>query len=110
MKTRYKIILVIGIFALFYVTVPLFSKHCTEVSEDCTVFWQLMHQTRAGIVTNSLGEGIGEWSGTAQGMETPTVADQLRVNIPFIQTMIIPPLVIISVIVFWDRRKSKLLE
>jgi len=105
MKTRYKIILVIGIFSLFYVTVPLFSKHCAEVSDDCALFWYLMHQTRAGMVTDSLGEGIGEWSGTAQGMVTPTVADQLRVNIPFIQTMIIPPLAIIGAIVIWDKRK-----
>lgn len=105
MKTRYKIILVIGIFILFYVTVPLFSKHCTEISDDCEIIRHLMNYTRAGVATNSIGEGIGEWSGTAQGKEEPTIATQLRVNIPFIQTMIIPPILIITAIVLWDKRK-----
>ncbi len=105
MKTRYKIITVIGIFVLFYVTVPLFTQHCNEISENCQVFWHLMHQTRAGVVVSSESEGIGEWSGTAQGGYVPSIADQLDANIPFIQTMIIPPIVIISAIILWDKRK-----
>jgi len=105
MKTRYKIILVVAIFVLFYVTVPLFTQHCFEISDDCEVFRQLMNHTRAGMVVGSDGNGIGEWGGTAQGMEDPTLVEQLRVNIPFIQTMVIPPIVIITAIVFWDKRK-----
>jgi len=105
MKTRYKIILVVAIFVLFYVTVPLFTQHCFEISDDCEVFRQLMNHTRAGMVVSSEGSGIGEWGGTAQGIEEPTLAEQLRVNIPFIQTMVIPSIVIITAIVFWDKRK-----
>ncbi|WP_428325592.1 hypothetical protein [Nitrosopumilus sp.] len=104
MKTRYKIILVIGIFVLFYVTIPLFTQHCFEISDDCEVFRQLMNHTRAGMVVSSGDGGIREWSGTAQGIEEPTLVQQLRVNIPFIQTMILPPIVIIIAIIFWDRR------
>ena len=106
MKTRYKIIFVIGIFVLFYVTVPLFTQQCFEISNNCDVFRQLMNQTRAGMVVNSESSGIGEWSGTAEGMEkSPSWTEQLRVNIPFIQTMIIPPIVIITAMVLWDKRK-----
>jgi len=104
MKTRYKIILVVGIFVLFYVTVPLFTQHCFEISNDCEMFRQLMNHTRAVMIVGSEG-GIGEWSGTAQGIEEPTLSEQLQVNIPFIQTMIITPIVIITAMVFWDKRK-----
>lgn len=105
MKTRYKIILIIGIFVLFYVTVPLFTQHCFAISDDCEVFRQLMNHTRAGIVVSSEESGIEEWSGTAQGIHEPTFFEQLRVNIPFIQTMVIPPIAIITVIVLRDKRK-----
>ncbi|WP_182130344.1 hypothetical protein [Nitrosopumilus sp. b3] len=44
-------------------------------------------------------------SGTSKGIEEPTLDQKLKTNILFIQTMIIPLIVIITAIVLWDKRK-----
>lgn len=101
MKTRYKIIIVIGIFVLFYVQLPLMWKQCDEVGADCTVLMNLMHWTRMGMFSHDL-----EWSGTADGIEQDhTIGDYLRINQNFVLTMIAAPLTIIAGIVIWDKRK-----
>ena len=102
MKTRYKIAIMIGIFALFYVQLPIMWKQCDDSGADCTVLANLMNWTRMVIFSN---ETI-EWSGTVQEVEqNSTVHDYLRINQNFILTMIIAPSAIISVIVIWDKKK-----
>lgn len=102
MKTRYKIAMVIGIFALFYVQLPLMWKQCDEAGVDCTVLMNMMHWTRMGIFSS----GGMEWSGTADGWEqNHTVYDYIRINQNFILTMVSAPLAIIAAIVIWDKRK-----
>ena len=61
MKTRYKIITVIGIFALFYLQLPLMLQQCNGNDIDCSFLTNLMNWTRMGIFSGDL-----EWSGTVQ--------------------------------------------
>jgi len=100
MKTRYKIILVIGLFALFYVQVPWMYKQCSSYDTDCTLFVNLMNWTRMGIFSDG-----GIWN-TGDGTEQePIITDYLRINQNFILTMLVTPSVIITAIVLWDKRR-----
>lgn len=102
MKTRYKISLVISCFVAFYFALIPAVQYCLESDADCTVWKELMLLTRPVI---SSDEGIVEWSGTPQGIETPSVSDQIIHNMPFAVSMIVLPFVIIGFVVVWDKRK-----
>ena len=70
MNTRYKIIIVIGgtIFVYFIMTALL--SLCMSFFDNCSVFGDANIQTRlivpGGMIWDA-ADGIGEWSGTAQG-------------------------------------------
>ncbi len=105
MKTRYKIILVIGIFILFYMMIPLLTQYCFTISDDCEIMRFMMNNTRAEMIVSSSYYDLGEWGGSVPYVEEPTLFSQINANIPFIQTMIIPLILIITAIILWDKRK-----
>lgn len=105
MKTRYKIFLVIGSFIVFYFALIPTLQVCIDLNNDCTVWQDLILLTRPVITSSTLGEGIGEWSGTTDGMEIPSFEDQISHNLPFVTSMIALPFVIIGFVVVWDKRK-----
>ncbi len=105
MKTRYKIFLVIGSFVAFYFASIPALQVCIDSNNDCTVWQELVMLTRPVISSSILGEGIGEWSGTAEGLEIPSLEDQISRNLPFVTSMIVLPFVIIGFVVVWDKRK-----
>lgn len=107
LKTRYKIIAVIGIFVIFYMQLPWMLDKCRESQGGCTILRELMQMTRLSVFT---GEDIwregGTWSGTVDGIETEhSIGDYLRINQSFIATMIAAPSAIIAVIILWDKRR-----
>ena len=73
MKTRYKISLVIGSFVAFYFALIPALQVCIDSNNDCTVWQELVMLTRPVISSSTLGEGIGEWSGTVDGKEPTQV-------------------------------------
>ena len=104
MRTRYKIIAVIGIFTLFYVQLPLIWQQCNGTGTDCTILTTLMNWTRMEIFSS----GAIEWNGTAQwNQQNQTIYDYLEINQNFILTMIVVPTAIIFGIMIWDTRKWK---
>ena len=105
MKTRYKIFLVIGSFVAFYFALIPALQVCIDSNNDCTVWQELVMLTRPVISSSTLGEGIGEWSGTVDGLEIPLLEDQISRNLPFVTSMIVLPFVIIGFVVVWDKRK-----
>ncbi len=105
MKTRYKIFLVIGSFVAFYFALIPALQVCIDSNNDCTVWQELVMLTRPVISSSTLGEGIGEWSGTVDGLEIPSLEDQISRNLPFVTSMIVLPFVIIGFVVVWDKRK-----
>ncbi len=105
MKTRYKIFLVIGSFVVFYFALIPALQLCIDSNNDCTVWQEIVMLTRPVISSSTLGEGIGEWSGTTDGLEIPSLEDQISRNLPFVTSMIVLPFVIISFVVVWDKRK-----
>jgi len=106
MKTRYKIIFVITCFITFYFAIIPVLGYCLESGADCTLYQELTLLTRPTITVDTPWEGISEWSGTAEGIEKPTIAVQTMRNIPFVTSMIVLPFVIIGLIVTWDKRKQ----
>ena len=109
MKTKYKIFLVIACFVVFYFAlIPIFYA-CNSIISDCIVWQELVHLTRPVVVSSShiwdTGDGIGSWTGTAEGIEVPTFEDQIIHNMPFVTSMIVLPFVIIGFVVVWDKRK-----
>ena len=105
MKTRYKIFLVIGSFVAFYFALIPALQVCIDSNNDCTVWQELVMLTRPVISSSTLGEGIGEWSGTVDGLEIPSLEDQISRNLSFVTSMIVLPFVIIGFVVVWDKRK-----
>lgn len=107
MKTRYKILLVTAFFAVFYFALTPALQYCLESDADCTVYQELVLLTRPVIIVDVWGDesSIGEWSGTPQGIEKPTISEYLRLNQNFILSMIVFPCGIIGAIVIWDKRK-----
>jgi len=105
MKTRYKIFLVIGSFIVFYFALIPALQVCIDSNNDCAIWQELVLLTRPVITSSTLGEGIGEWDGTADGMEIPSLEDQISYNLPFVTSMIVLPFIIIGFVVVWDKRK-----
>jgi len=59
--------------------------------------------------TASMGDGIGEWSGTAEGMEKTGFDNILRSNISFVFFLVIIPSLIMTGLIIRDKTmKSKL--
>ena len=101
MKTRYKIALVIACFASFYFALIPALQICSDSGGDCTVWQELLLLTRPVI---SSSEGI-KWSGTVDGMDSPSASEQIIHNMPFAVSMIVLPFVIIGFVVVWDKKK-----
>ena len=108
-KTRYKIFLVIGSFVVFYFALVPILQTCNSANSDCTVLQELVLLTRPVVVSSphiwDTNDGISSWTGTVEGMEAPTLENQIMYDIPFIASMIVLPFVIIGLIVVWDKRK-----
>ena len=102
MKTRYKIGIVIAVFAVFYVQLPLMYHICAESDDDCTALVNLMNWTRMGVFSN---DHI-EWSSTSDRIEeNETFQDYLEINQSFILTMVVIPSAIIVLLVIMDKKK-----
>ncbi|MCE9653419.1 MAG: hypothetical protein K8Q89_10270 [Nitrosarchaeum sp.] len=105
MKTRYKIFLVIACFVSFYFAIIPVTGYCMESGSDCTLHMELIHLTRPAIAVDTFGDGISQWSGTVEGIEHTSMADQIMHNMPFVASMIVLPSVVIGLILVWDKRK-----
>ncbi|MCV0366223.1 MAG: hypothetical protein K5798_03025 [Nitrosopumilus sp.] len=108
MKTRYKILIVIGGTIFVYTILTVLLSLCMSFSGDCTVFRDANIQTRLIIPGGMMWDtanGIGEWSGTAQGFEETKPGIFIEENHRFILFFIIVPIMIISGLVIWDKRK-----
>ena len=109
MKTRYKIFLVIGSFVAFYFALIPLLQLCVDSANDCTVWKELVVLTRP-VVTSSphvwdTGEEIGEWIGSTEQMENPSLEEQVMYNLPFVVSMLVLPFVIIGFVVTLEKRK-----
>lgn len=108
MKTRFKILLVIGFFVMFYFALIPGFQVCIDTKGDCSIWKELIHLTRPVVTLGDdvwdSGDGIGSWTGTTQGVEDPSLEDKIAQNIPFIVSMIVLPFVTIGFIVVWDKK------
>ena len=110
MKTRYKISLIIATSAIIYILFHSVLLHlCNAIIDDveyvCFVFW--LQDTSIHISNHdwNMENGIGSWSGTAEGMEEPIIYDDLKNNSGFIfWHMILPTFAILLV---YQRDMSK---
>jgi hypothetical protein len=100
MKTRFKIFLVIACFVGFYFTLIPVLQFCLNSNDDCLVWQELMLLTRPVIASGDL-----QWSGSVDGIEIPSLSDQLIQNLPFAISMLVLQFVIIGFVVVWDNRK-----
>ena len=112
MKTRYQILLVIATSAMIYLI--MHSTYLFNVCEFivnssgnwCMVFWNA--DTSIHITNNvwDSNNGIGEWSGTAEGMEESIIPVDLINNTSFIFWHMILPMFTILLIYQRDRLKK----
>ena len=109
MKTRYKILLVITTSAITYILFHnVLFNICMVVIDDveiCKVLWLFDTSIRISNYDWNVGDGIGSWSGTAEGMETPSVYESLRMNSGFIFWHMVLPVLVILLICQRDRPK-----
>lgn len=112
MKTRYKILLVIATSVVLYLI--MHSTYLFNVCEFivnssdnwCMVFWNADTSIH---ITNDVwdsNDGIGEWSGTAEGMEEPIIPINLKDSSGFIFWHMVLPLFAIFLIHQRDRSKK----
>lgn len=99
-KTRYKIFLIIACFTSFYFTLIPTLQYCLESNGNCIVLQELMLLTRPVIVSDNI-----QWSDSVDGMETPSLSEQIMRNMSFVASMLVLPFVIIGFVVVWDKRK-----
>ena len=108
MKTKFKILLVINLFVVFYFALIPGLQICIDFEGDCGLWKELILLTRPVVTSGEnvwdTGDGINAWTGTPEGIENPLLEDQIAENIPFIVNMIIFPFVIIGFVVVWDRK------
>ncbi|WP_420545526.1 hypothetical protein [Nitrosopumilus sp.] len=112
MKTRYKISLIIASSAIIYILFhSVLLNLCNVVIDDvehvCFVFW--LQDTSIHISNHNwdTGDGIGSWSGTAEGMEQGSIFyDDLKNNSGFIFWHMILPTFAILLIYQRDRSKK----
>lgn len=112
MKTRYKILLVIATSAVIYILFhSVLLNLCNVIIDDiehvCFMFW--IQDTSIHIPNHSwnTGNGIGSWSGTAEGMtEESILYEDLKNNSGFIFWHMILPTFVILLIYQSDRLKK----
>ena len=104
MKTRFKIVIVIACFVIFYLVLVPIWETCNDFGADCSVWKELMLLTRPVIPGEWIGAEL-EWSGTPEDIESPTIERIVMDNMPFTVSMIVLPFVIIGFVVIWDKRK-----
>ena len=112
MKTRYKISLIIASSAIIYilfhsVLLNLCNALIDDVEHVCFVFW--IQDTSIHISNHNwdAGNGIGSWSGTAEGMEQESIFyDDLKNNSGFIFWHMVLPTFAILLICQRDRSKK----
>ena len=109
MKTKYKILIVISGYATFFFTKMEIGRFCwnylyaNQPREPCMVLMQFISEITPSIVVNREGEGIGSWSGTAEGMEPISGGFAVEENIAFLLFFIVIPFLIILVIHYRDK-------
>ena len=109
MKTRYKILIVIAGYATFFFTKMEIAKLCWNelydhsVDNSCMALNQFVTEITPHVTVNGDGEGIGSWSGTAEGMEQASRVFAIEDNITFFLFFIIVPFLIILVIHYRDK-------
>lgn len=111
MKTRYKISLIIASSVIIYILfhgalLNLCNAIIDDVEHVCFVFW--LQDTSIHISNHNwdAGNGIGAWSGTAEGMEESTIYYDLKNNSGFIFWHMILPTFVILLICQRDRSKK----
>lgn len=104
MKTRFKIITVIVCFVAFYVGLIPIWEACDASDADCTVWRELINLTRPVVPSEWMGAEI-EWSGTTEGVESPSFERIAVNNMSFVVSMIVLPFVIIGSVVVWDKKR-----
>lgn len=112
MKTRYKILSILATSVILYLI--MHSTYLFNVCEfivnssdnGCMIFWNV--DTSIHITNNvwNSNNGIGEWSGTAEGMEKSSTLVDLKNNSGFIFWHIILPTFAILLIYQRDRSKK----
>ena len=110
MKTKFKIILVIGSFVIFYFALIPAMQICLDSGGDCAVLKELILLTRPVIPSDTLiwdtGNGVGDWGGTPDQIESGSLSDHVVNNLPFVVSMIILPFVIIGFVVTLEKKKE----
>ena len=104
MKTRFKIVIVIACFVVFYLSLMPIWAACNDSGAGCTVWKELMLLTRPVIPGEWIGAEL-EWNGTSEGIESPSIERIVMDNTPFVVSMLVLPFVIIGFVVIWDKRK-----
>lgn len=110
MKTRYKISLIIASSVIIYI---LFhggiTNPCMILLDDgnvCFMFWLQDTSIHSTVNSEGMGNGIGSWSGTAEGMEESIIYYDLKNNSGFIFWHMILPTFVILLIYQRDRSKK----
>lgn len=111
MKTRYKILIVITIFVIFFfIRMPL-AEACFAITDDietCKPFLILFSKT-APVMSYThawdTGDGIGAWSGTAEGIEIAPFPFMPEDNVNAISIYFVMSIMIILGIYYIDKRK-----
>jgi len=108
MKARYKILIVIAGTVTLYMAIPGLMSACLSITDDCFVFGQLMTYTRLvvpGTIMWDKGDGIGQWTGTVEGIEEPSLDYFLQDNVSFIFFVLVVPALVIAGLVIRDKKK-----
>lgn len=108
MRTRYKILIVISIFVFFLFLRIILVNVCFDIvsdNQECNFWIDVFTATSFHITTSSSGNGIGEWSGTAERMEAPAFPFELKDNVNAIIIYFVVPTSIILGIYYKDKRK-----
>ena len=101
MRLRYKISIIVVCFVVFYLGITPIAMICFDPINNCTFIEVLWINTRLTIPG---GEGDIEYTGTVQGVEAPNAENFIRQNISFFSTMIVIPICIILVVIFFEKR------
>ena len=108
MKTKFKILLVINLFVVFYFALIPGLQICIDFEGDCGIWKELILLTRPVVPSGQnvwdTGNGINAWTGTPEELENSSLEDQIAENISFIVSMIILLFVIIGFVVVMDRK------
>ena len=68
MKTRFKIVIVIVCFVVFYVALIPIWQACNGSGIDCTIWQELINLTRPVVPSEWMGEQVG-WKGSTDDIE-----------------------------------------